>query len=445
MSYSNYILPDEQRVGRWSLNMAWWALFSAMFWLYIAVACANLVGTTDTILGMMLSIVVYGGINAVLAKFGARTGLTVELFSRSLFGILGSALATLIFAATAIYYIVFEGSIIAVAFQSYFGGDIKHWYVAVAIYILPLVMGGVHKWLDRLNGFLLPIYFFGLIAAVVVTAVTHSDAAIAWPTAPAEGAPLPGWLTTFLIYMGVWIMMMYTFDYARLSKQKDERFHASVTFGWFFYVFTFGFNGLIGIYLASVWNVAGTETGVVKALIESLGVVGLIVIVVSQTRINSASYYLSSTNLDAFFTRIFRLALPRWVWVIVTGAIAYMVMLTDVLTWILKALAWQGVFVTAWVAIAMVYVLSNRHETGVLPEVRRERLSPVAPGAAVWLGASIIGIWFTEQSAFPVLARLAPIITFVLAGVGFWLTSRVAPPRMLSTSENVHVDEQQMA
>lgn len=110
MSYSNYILPDEQRVGRWSLNMAWWALFSAMFWLYIAVACANLVGTTDTILGMVLSIVVYGGINAVLAKFGARTGLTVELFSRSLFGILGSALATLIFAATAIYYIVFEGS-----------------------------------------------------------------------------------------------------------------------------------------------------------------------------------------------------------------------------------------------------------------------------------------------------------------------------------------------
>ena len=99
MSYSNYILPDAQRVGRWSLNMAWWALFSAMFWLYIAVACANLVGTTDTMIGMVLSIVVYGGINAVLSKFGARTGLTVELFSRSLFGILGSALATLIFAA----------------------------------------------------------------------------------------------------------------------------------------------------------------------------------------------------------------------------------------------------------------------------------------------------------------------------------------------------------
>lgn len=445
MSFSDYILPAGQRVGRWSLAMAWWALFSAMFWLYIAVACANLVGTTDTIIGMVLSIAAYGVINAILSRFGARTGLTVELFSRSLFGILGSALATLIFAATAIYYIVFEGSIIAVAFQSFFGGDIKLWYLAVAVYVLPLVIGGVRNWLDRLNGYLLPIYFFGLIAAVVVTAVTHPAAAVAWPAAPAAGGPLPGWLTTFLIYMGVWIMMMYTFDYARLGKQKDQRFHTNITFGWFFYIFTFAFNGLIGIYLVTVWGVAGTETGVVQAIINSLGVVGLLVIVVSQTRINSASYYLSSTNLDAFFTRVFRLALPRWVWVLVTGAIAYVVMLTDVLTWILKALAWQGVFVTAWVAIALVYVLWRGRDTSVLPEVRREKLSPIAPGAAVWLAASIIGIWLTEQQAVPLLAQLAPIITFVLAGAGFWFTSRTAPPRVLSATADVHVDEQQMA
>ena len=50
MSYSDYVLPATQRVGRWSLAMAWWALFSAMFWLYIAVASANLVGVTDTII-----------------------------------------------------------------------------------------------------------------------------------------------------------------------------------------------------------------------------------------------------------------------------------------------------------------------------------------------------------------------------------------------------------
>jgi purine-cytosine permease-like protein len=443
VSYSDYVLPTEQRTGRWSLTMAWWALFSAMFWLYIAVASANAVGITNTIIGMALSIAVYGVINAILSRFGARTGLTVELFSRSLFGVLGSALATLIFAATAIYYIVFEGSMIAVAMNQYFGGEMKIWYLAVVLYALPLAIGGVQNWLDRLNGYLLPLYFFGLIAAVIAT-MFKQGMPDAWP-AGVPGGTLPGWLTTFLIYMGVWIMMMYTFDYARLGKEKDEKFHSHVAFGWVFYIMTFAFNGLVGIYLVTAWNVGGTETGAVDAMIKSLGFVGVIVIVVSQTRINSASYFLASTNMDAFFTRLFRLNLPRWVYVGVTGAIVYVVMLTDVLTWILKALAWQGVFVTAWVAIALVYVLQAKHHSEELPEIRRSHLPPVAAGALVWLAASGIGIWLTEQTAWPTVAQLAPVITFVLAGGGYLATSISAPPRVLRVADGVHVDAEQMA
>lgn len=121
--------------------MAWWAVFSAMFWIYVAVASAGAVGVVDTIIGMVLTIVTYGAINLVLSRFAARTGLTVSLFSRSLFGLVGSALASLIFAATAIYYAVFEGSIIAVAFQQYFGGSMVIWYAVVVIYAVPLALG----------------------------------------------------------------------------------------------------------------------------------------------------------------------------------------------------------------------------------------------------------------------------------------------------------------
>lgn len=443
MSYSDYVLPRERRTGRWSLTMAWWALFSAMFWLYIAVASADAVGMTNTLIGMALSIAVYGIINALLSRFGARTGLTVELFSRSLFGVLGSSLATLIFAATAIYYIVFEGSMIAVAFHEYFGGEMKIWYLAVVIYALPLAIGGVQNWLDRLNGYLLPIYFFGLIAAVVVT-LFKQGIPHALP-AGASGGTLPGWLTTFLIYMGVWIMMMYTFDYARLGKEKDEKFHSHVAFGWVFYVMTFAFNGLVGIFLVTAWNVGSTETGAVDAMIKSLGFVGVLVIFVSQTRINSASYYLASSNMDAFVTRVFRLALPRWLFVGITGVIVYVVMLTDVLTWILKALAWQGVFVTAWVAVAIVYVLRAKHHSQELPEIRRSHLPQVAAGALVWLAASGIGIWLTEQTSWPTIAQLAPLITFVLAAGGYYATSIMSPPRVLQVADGIHVDAEQMA
>jgi len=442
VSYSDYVLTPGQRTGRLSLAMAWWALFSAMFWLYIAVASAQTVGITNTIIGMALTIATYGAINAVLSRYGARTGLTVELFSRSLFGVLGSALATLIFAATAIYYAVFEGAIIAAAFHSYFGGNLKLWYALVVLYALPLVAGGVQNWLDRLNGWLLPVYSIGIVAAVIATAAHHGSG-IAWPHGGSTG--MPGWLSSYLIYMGVYIMMMYTFDYARFGRAEDEGFHASVTFGWVFYLLTFGLNGLIGIYLVSAWGVAGTETGVVDAMIKSLGFGGLLVILVSQTRINSANYYLASSNLDALATRLFRLVLPRWVFVIVAGVIAYLLMLTDVLSYLLKALAWQGVFVTAWVGIALVYIALARPTSEVLPEVRRDRLQPVAAGAVVWVLASGVGIWLTQQTAYPRLAELAPLITLALSAGGYAAVARVAPPAVLPSAEQVHVAEQQMA
>lgn len=425
--YSGYVMAEGSRTGRWSLTMAWWALFSAMFWLYIAVASAGAVGLTDTLIGMALTVASYGAVNAVLSRYGARTGLTVELLSRSLFGVLGSAVATLIFAATALYYAVFEGSVIAVAFQSYFGGPVTVWYLVVVLYALPLAAGGVQNWLDRLNGWLLPFYVAGLAAAVIATAV-RKGAPPAWPAgAPAAGG-MPGWLSSYLIYMGVYIMMMYTFDYARYGRQRDEKFHAHVTFGWVFYLATFAVNGLAGIFLVYTWGEGGTETGVAQAMIKALGVVGLLVIFVSQTRINTANYFLASSNLGAFAARVFRLSLPRWAWIAVCGVIAYLFMLTDVLSYLLKALAWQGVFVTAWVAIALVYIALARTRAGALPEITEERLSLVAPGAIVWVAASVTGIVLTEQSAVPGLAALAPLITVVIAAAGYLAAYRLAPP-----------------
>lgn len=440
MSYSNLVMPADQRVGKWSLTMAWWALFSAMFWIYVAVASAGAVGVPNTIIGMVLTIATYGIINLVLSRYAARTGLTVSVFSRTLFGLLGSALASLIFAATAIYYAVFEGSIIAVAFHEYFGGDILIWYAAVVIYAVPLAVGGVQHWLDRLNGFLLPFYFAGLIA-VVVAATIIRGVPTNWIGEAAASSALPGWLTSYLIYMGVYIMMMYTFDYARMGKRQDRKFLGSVTFGWVFYAFTFGLNGLVGIYIMSAWGLEASETGVVTAFISSLGVWGLLVIFISQTRINTANYFLASTNLSAFAHRVFGLNLPRYVWVIVSGVFAYLLMLTNVLSYLLKALAWQGVFVTAWVAIALTYIAINWKEDRYLPEVRPGRLKPVTAGAVAWLVASITGIVLTEQTVVPVVSQLTPVITMALAAGLYYAAYRLSPPPVMDGQKDLTAEE----
>lgn len=423
--------------------MAWWAVFSAMFWIYVAVASAGAVGVVNTIIGMVLTIMTYGAINLVLSRFAARTGLTVSLFSRTLFGRVGSALASLIFAATALYYAVFEGSIIAVAFHQYFGGSMVIWYAVVVIYAIPLALGGVQNWLDKLNGLLLPLYLAGLIA-VVVAATMIKGVPTDWIGNAAASSTLPGWLTSYLIYMGVYIMMMYTFDYARLGRKRDEKFLGTVAFGWVFYAFTFGLNGLVGIYIMSAWKLEASETGVVQAFISSLGLVGLLVILISQTRINTANYFLASENLSAFASRVFRLDLPRFVWVIVCGALAFLLMLTDVLSYLLKALAWQGVFVTAWVAIALVFIGLNWKKQDLVPDIRPANLQAISPGAAAWVFASATGIALTEQTAWPIVAQLTPLITVALAAGVYYGAYKLSPPRMISSVETVDPADKDM-
>lgn len=442
--YSTHVVPRSWRSGRLSLSMAWAALFSAMFWLVIAASVALAVGTRDALIGIGLAVLAHGGINYVLSRYANRTGLTVALISRRLFGYLGAALAPLIFGATAIYYAVFEGSLVAVALEAYIGGvSIEWWYLVVVLYSVPLVFGGVRVWLDKFNGVLLPFYVIGLAAAVVWAISRHgysNDWATYVPEQAVEVAG-PGWVFAFVIYMGVWIMMMYTIDFARFGRKSDAKFHGVVSFGPVFYFATFMVNGLVGIFLAHTVPVEGglSEVSVVLSIVGLMGFAGVALIWVSQTRINTANYYLASTNLEAFFARVFKLNLHRTVWVVIAGALIYLMMLTDVLSWMLVALQWQGVFVVAWVGIALTHILLARDDRHGLPEFRPGRLRLLTPGVVVWLVAAGAGLVLLEVGGTFGSTWSAPI-TLAVAVVGYAVALRV-PGRVLLQRDNDPRDE----
>ncbi len=131
-------------------------------------------GAVNAIIGMALSVVSYGLINGVISRFAIRSGLSVAQFSRRLFGRMGASLATLIFFSTAIYYAVFEGSVIAFAINHLFPG-VVYWAAAalVVLYSVPLIFGSVQHWLDKFNGVLLPFYLLGLLATIVVSVMHY--------------------------------------------------------------------------------------------------------------------------------------------------------------------------------------------------------------------------------------------------------------------------------
>ncbi|AOA05615.1 cytosine permease [Pseudomonas sp. TMW 2.1634] len=406
-------VPSQARMGRLSLTMAWWAVCSAMFYIVVGASLALSFGARNALIGMLLSVISYGLVNSVLSRFAIRSGLSVALFSRLLFGSTGACLATLIFFSTAIYYAVFEGSVIAVA--------LNHLYpqlaypvaaLVVVLYSVPLILGSVQHWLDKFNGVLLPVYLGGLLVAVGLS-ISRYGYQPQWLDFGPETPSAFGWWDCFVAYMGVWILMLFTFDYARFGKTEDAGYHGRWNFGMPFYAVTFLLNGAAGIYLVSSIPHEGAlnEVSVVLAILQLMGLWGLLFVWATQTRINTANYYLATLNMQAFFVR-FGLRGSYLMWALVVGVIVYVLMLADVFGYLLKALAYQGIFVVAWVGVALAQILYGRSDIAALDRV--PAFNPA--GLTAWFGASALGLalMFAGGSVSSFSAPLTAIVAFGL-------------------------------
>lgn len=419
--YTNHVVPHTARHDRMNVFGSWSSIASAMAFVFYGALSATLVGVQQALIGLLVVTVCYSILGGISADRAIRSGLNSTLLSRELFGTKGAALCPLLIAAAATYYAVFEGSIVALALQSYFGfGDIRVWYAVVVVGTLPLMLGGIQTWLGKLNNLSLPIYFFGLVAAVLVAGMRFGfDGDWSHFEAQPSALGIPGWVMVFVLYMGVWLLFPDTQDAARMGRPQDLAFHRQITFGWGFYALAFMFNGVVGILVVALAapdvGAGASEFGVVQAIIASLGIIGLLVIIVSQMRINSANYYFASINAERFVAHFSRRNLNRTTWVFLLSAVVLALMFTDVFSYIAKALAWQGVLLVAWVAMMIVSWCFDR---GRDPEFRPARLRAFAPGFVVWMVAAAVGIALIQlPSDFPRLSALAPVVSFVVATV----------------------------
>lgn len=396
--FSLHIVPPTWRSSKLSLSMAWFGLMSAMFWVVVGSTVALTVGTVNTLIGIALSTIVYGILCNIASRFAARSGTSVALFSRAVFGQVGATFAALLFGVTITYYAIAEGSIVAIALQDYFGGSIKVWYLVVCLYSAPLVMKGVRTWLDRINGLLLPLYVLGLIACII-WAVAREGYSNNWLThLPAGGVDVgvPGWWFAFTVYMGVWVVVMMTWDVARFGRKEDTAFNGNFTFGIPFYVITLLVNGAVGIFIANTIPIEGqlSETSAIIGIVALMGPFGVLLVWASQTRINTINFYLSSTNMQNFFARAFKISWPRTVWVAIMTVVIFLVMLTDVFSYLLLTLQFQGVIIVAWVGVAMTHIawFCLRGAKADTLEFRPGRVPLVNPGGLLaWVSASLIG------------------------------------------------------
>ncbi len=270
------------------------------------------------------------------------------------------------------------------------------------------------KWYRVFNE--LPV--LGMLAAVALATHRYGYPAAWLDFGPKGGAPAHGWWHCFVYYMGVWVLMMFTFDYARFGREADAGYHGRWNFGMPFYLVTFVVNGAAGIYLVSTIPGLGalSEVSVVTALLKLMGVWGLLFVWVTQSRINTANYYLATVNMQAFFQKAAGLRAPKYVWALVVGAVVYALMMADIFSKLLQALAWQGVFIVAWVGVALAHILSTRYEEllGSGIECRDTHVPAFNPGGlSAWFAGVFAGMMLTTATGFA--QSLSAPVTFVVS------------------------------
>lgn len=443
--YTMHVVPKTWRSGRWSMAMAWYALASAMAWLLTAGVAAIQVGPRDALIGAALSVIAYSLLCGAMATYAARTGTNINLFSRMLFGLRGGSIATLVLFMISTFYATFEGAVVAHAFDVQFGGPpMWFWYLVVVVYSVPLAIGGVRTWLDKFNGVLLPIYVLGLGVAVGWTiAVKGSRPGWLDPGVGVAHVAGPGWLFSFALYMGVWVLMMFTGDLARHARVEDLRFHRWFTFGPVFHGFTLFINALVGIFLAEQLVEGNlTELSAVDGMLALMGVWAVVLIWVTQTRINTANYYVASSNLANLGGRLLKQSVPRWAWVVVLGILVYVLMLQDLISKLQIALEYSAIITVAWVGVVVAYMVWAKVR-GIAPEETEYRPGRVPsvnwPGVTAWtvgtlvgvallnVGGAVGGTWYAPVTFL--LSYLTYTAALLVRGAGFIL-ERPYDPRL---------------
>ena len=359
-------LDAARRMSRFRLTMAWWGCASGMVFVFLGADIALLYGTLNALIGMCAASILFGAIGGVLAGHAVRTGSSSSVLSRVMLGSAGSAVPALILALAGVYYAVFEGSVLAVAAARVIPAlSYPEATLIVVLYSAPLAVGGVQRFLDKLNGVLLPFYLGGLLLAVVLILahtphLIHSLAKVgALGQGRRRAAGAAGMWRSFVAYFGLLVLTMVTMEFARFGRVSDQRYHARVAFGVPFYLLTIVVSGLVGIVLVAAAGPAHvTETSVVASALAVLGsAAGLVWVFVTQTRINSVNFYVSALNLQAALEELSGVRVPATACAL-TVAVAVLALMwsTDVFAYLLTALAYQAVFITAWVGVALTHV-----------------------------------------------------------------------------------------
>ncbi|MFI1249595.1 purine-cytosine permease family protein [Streptomyces anulatus] len=376
-----------------------------------------------------------------LAYYAARYNIDLDLITRgSGFGYYGSVLTGVIFASFTVIFFALEGAIMAQGLELGFGLPLWLGYAVSTLMVIPLVIYGM-KALSKLQVWTTPIWLLLMVGPLVYLVATEPgtvDSFLAYAGTDGEGG-----VNTASVLLGAGVCLSLIaqigeqIDYLRFMPPKTganrRSWWTAVVMAGPGWVVLGALKQAIGVFLAvyilsEVGPAAATEPiqqfrGAFDAMMPSWLVVPLavILVVISQIKINVTNAYSGSLAWTNSFTRVTKHYPGRMVFVLVNLAFALVLMEADMFSFLNSILGFYSNCAIAWVVTVATDIGVNKYLLKLsphAPEFRRGMLYAVNPvGVTAFLAASGLSIAMYFHAFGDTLQPYSPVAAVVIAFV----------------------------
>ena len=378
-------------------------------------------GTTNGLLGILFAAGIIFLTGFPLAYYAARYNLDLDLITRgSGFGYHGSVITNVIFATFTFILFALEGAIMAQGL--FLGLGIPRWlgYLVSTVMIFPLVIYGM-KILAKLQVATTPVWLILMVTPVVYLVISHPESVetfFAYSGESGGGVSFASAMLAAGVCLSLIAQIAEQIDYLRFMPPRTDRNRRSwwaATIlagpGWVLFGATKQILGMfLAVYLVS--TVPGAREFANEPVQQFLVtyqqlmpawlalVLAVILVVISQVKINVTNAYSGSLAWTNAFTRVTRRYPGRLVFLVVNLGISLVLMEANMFDVLNGILSFYANLAMSWICVVAADIAINKYLLKLSPkqpEFRRGMLydwNPVGIVSMVLSGGISIAIFF---------------------------------------------------
>jgi purine-cytosine permease-like protein len=395
---------------------------SALVWIATGGALWKIYGTGPLLVGIIIGSLVVGYAAYALASFASESGLDSDLMSIwAGYGLRGSAVSSLIYSTNFAILYALEDGIVANAVEAKFPSIPKELVlIAFGVMIVAMTWYGVERLAPVMTWTLPPLLL--LLLWVSITALGHTpEGSFLSFDLDSSLNGVPAVLAVGSSLLAFMVDAPIAGDLGRFLGPED-RHKGALFLGFGLQTICFAGSVLFGGWLT--YRLGGqTDPG--ASLVGLAGVIGLLCVLVSQTRIQLLNAYTGSLSLSNFGARSVNFRPGRPWWTVGVVAIATTLAVADLYASLLDVLRFDAVFVTAWTGTLLAYLVTASPErkraaaSASIGEMGIDHRSIVPLGVAL-----VVAVPLTFGAAGRLGEAIAPLVSIALAATGVVLLSK---------------------